>query len=118
MSPSDAPLRSRIPLGPPRLCTLLLGLACFLATAVSVAAKSPDRLLMAFPPNARYESGHWYLVPQPWAAVKAELEKGLEGHGLRGCQWRGNSAALASLAFYWMQVSLLHRPDLQQGLSE
>ena len=73
---------------------------------------------MAFTPDAHYEQGHWYLIPQPLAAVKADLESRLSGHGLRGFLWHDDSAPLATMEFYWTQISLQSNPDLQRTLSQ
>ncbi|WP_417067263.1 hypothetical protein [Niveibacterium terrae] len=97
--------------------TLLLGLGALLVTPLSAAASNPDPLLMAPSPDANYSLGSWMLIPQPLPIVKAELESGFAKNGWRGFQWRDDSAPLLAMEFYWGEVSLLHRPDIQKALS-
>lgn len=66
-------------------------------------------LLMAFTPDAQYMEGNWKLIPRPIQDVKAEIERGIEKHGLRGFQGRDDSAPLSDMEYYWVAVSLMHR---------
>lgn len=97
--------------------TLLLGLGALLVTPLSAAAQKSEPLLMAPAPDANYILGSWMLIPQPLPIVKAELESGFAKNGWRGFQWRDDSAPLSAMEFYWGEVSLLHRPDIQKVLS-
>jgi len=53
--------------------------------------------------------GNWKLIPRPIQDVKAEIERGIEKHGLRGFQGRDDSAPLSDMEYYWVAVSLMHR---------
>lgn len=100
-----------------KFLVLLFGMGGLLVAPLSVAANNSPSLLMAFTPDAQYMEGNWKLIPRPMQDVKAEIERGLERHGLRGFQGRDDSAPLSGMEYYWVAVSLLHRPDLQQVLS-
>lgn len=86
-----------------------------LAAAAGAAAQSTP-ILMEPAPGATYVHGRYYLIPQPYAAVRADLEKGLSGPGLGGFQPRDDTAPVSAMEFYWAQVAASHLPDVKQAL--
>lgn len=98
------------------LFAMLLGVNS-LHAAPDQAPRQLGKLLMRPSPDASSIPGSWHLIPQPFAVVKAALESGLAERGLGGFQGRDDSAPLTSMEFYWVRVSLTHRPDVQQELS-
>lgn len=68
-------------------------------------------------PGAAYEQGLYYLIPQPYDAVKGSLERDLASPGQRGFQWRDDSAALSRMESYWARISAMRDPALRNALS-
>lgn len=93
--------------------TGLAGVA--LLASAGVAAQSTP-ILMQPAPGATYVHGRYYLIPQPYAAVQADIEKGLSDPSLGGFQPRDDSAPLSSMEFYWAQIAAGHLPDVKQAL--
>ncbi len=93
--------------------TGLIGVT-LLASAGAAAQSTP--LLMAPAPGATYVHGRYYLIAQPYAAVRADLEKGLSGPGLGGFQPREDTAPVSAMEFYWAQVAASHLPDVKRAL--
>ncbi|MBV8249057.1 MAG: hypothetical protein JO200_11475, partial [Comamonas sp.] len=85
------------------------------ATAADANANANDvRILMRPQPGTDYIQGRYYLIPQPYAAVKGSLEQGFAAaSGLRGFQLRDDTAALSDMEFYWVQVGARHLPALR-----
>ena len=64
-----------------------------LAATTAAADASDVRMLMQPEPGAAYVHGHYYLIPQPYAVVKRDIEQGFAATaGLRGFQPRDDSA--------------------------
>lgn len=96
------------------------GVALMLAAASAAAAADANdaRILMQPEPGAAYVHGHYYLIPQPYAVVKRDIEQGFAATaGLRGFQPRDDSAPLSGMEFYWVQVGARHLPALRQALA-
>ena len=93
--------------------TGLAGVA--LLASAGVAAQSIP-ILMQPAPGATYVYGRYYLIPQPYAAVQADIEKGLTGAGLGGFQPRDDTAPLSAMESQWVQIAIRHRPDVKQAL--
>ncbi|MBR8657251.1 hypothetical protein KDH83_28430, partial [Achromobacter sp. Marseille-Q0513] len=69
-------------------------------------------------PGAAYVHGRYYLIPQPYATVKRDIEQGFAATaGLRGFQPRDDTAPLSGMEFYWVQVGARHLPALRQALA-
>ena len=89
-----------------------------LAATTAAADASDVRMLMQPEPGAAYVHGHYYLIPQPYAVVKRDIEQGFAATaGLRGFQPRDDSAPLSGMEFYWVQVGARHLPALRQALA-
>ncbi|MGS0897074.1 YncE family protein [Burkholderia stagnalis] len=113
----------RAPRAPARFLPHAVLTACVASLALvlstpAAAAPDPARLLMQPAPDAQYIAGRYFLVRQPYAAVKAALQQGFATPGLRGFQTRDDTAALSAMEFYWVQVSASHRPDFRAALSQ
>ena len=69
-------------------------------------------------PGAAYVHGRYYLIPQPYATVKRDIEQGFAATAaLRGFQPRDDTAPLSGMEFYWVQVGARHLPALRQALA-
>lgn len=93
-------------------------LSAGLAAAVLMCPADAAPIMMRPGPGASYEQGIYYLIPQPYEAVKTSLEQDLASPGLSGFQWRNDSAALSRMEFYWARVSATHNPALRESLSQ
>lgn len=78
------------------------------------AAATP--ILMQPQPGATYAHGRYYLIPQPYAQVKANIEQGLAGKDLGGFEGRDDSGPLSAMEFYWAEIGARHLPALKQAL--
>lgn len=87
------------------------------ALLLSASAGSAPILMQPLP-GATYTQGRYYLIPQPYAAVKADLEQGLAGRDLGGFQGRDDSGPLSSMEFYWPEIGARHLPALKQALDQ
>lgn len=85
------------------------------ALLLSASAGSAPILMQPLP-GATYTQGRYYLIPQPYATVKADLEQGLAGKDLGGFQGRDDSGPLSSMEFYWPEIGARHLPALKQAL--
>jgi len=92
------------------------GLASAALVASAAAAADATPILMQPAPGATYVHGRYYLIPQPYATVKADLEKGLSDPGLGGFSQRDDSAPVSAMEFYWAQVAARHLPAVKQAL--
>lgn len=105
-------------LGAPRaLRWIKTGLVSGVLLASAGAAAQSPVILMAPAPGAPYVHGRYYLIPQPYAAVRADIEKGLSGPGLGGFQPRDDTAPLSSMESQWVQIAVRHLPDVKQALT-
>ena len=69
-------------------------------------------------PGAAYVHGRYYLIPQPYATVKRDIEQGFAATAaLRGFQPRDDTAPLSGMEFYWVQVGARHLPALRHALA-
>lgn len=95
-------------------------LPCALAaTALLLAASAAAApILMQPQPGAAYTQGRYYLIPQPYAQVRADIEQGLAGKALGGFEGRDDSAPLSNMEFYWVAVGARHQPALKQALDQ
>ncbi|WP_373743016.1 hypothetical protein, partial [Achromobacter insuavis] len=100
--------------GAPRRFQRVLALAALLLSASAAAAP----ILMQPLPGATYAQGRYYLIPQPYATVKADLEQGLAGKDLGGFRGRDDSGPLSSMEFYWAEIGARHQPALKQALDQ
>lgn len=89
-----------------------LAVSALLLSASAAAAP----ILMQPLPGATYAQGRYYLIPQPYAQVKADIEQGLAGKDLGGFEGRDDSAPLSSMEFYWAEIGARHLPALKQAL--
>ena len=96
------------------------GVALMLAAASAAAAADANdaRILMQPEPGAAYVHGRYYLIPQPYATVKRDIEQGFAATAaLRGFQPRDDTAPLSGMEFYWVQVGARHLPALRHALA-
>ncbi len=100
--------------GAPRRFQRVLALAALLLSASAAAAP----ILMQPLPGATYAQGRYYLIPHPYAQVKADIEQGLAGKDLGGFRGRDDSGPLSSMEFYWAEIGARHQPALKQALDQ
>ena len=70
------------------------------AALLLCASAGAAPILMQPLPGTTYTQGRYYLIPQPYATVKADLEQGLAGKDLGGFQGRDDSGPLSSCLLY------------------
>lgn len=100
--------------GAPRRFKRILAVSALLLSASAAAAP----ILMQPLPGAPYTPGRYYLIPQPYAQVKADIEQGLAGKDLGGFDGRDDSGPLSSMEFYWAEIGARHLPALKQALEQ
>lgn len=111
--------RSKKVIRGPRAWILLFGLLASQAALALTPATTPIPAQLSMRHDGHnYKPGIYFFVPLPLDNVKAMLEKGIDGAGLKGFRWKDRSAALSKMESYWVTISLANQPALQEELNQ